>query len=234
MTTFTTHAASVWKDELLIFSAESQSALSKQLARWHVLPSALTLSELAAHLAQQPAAPYRLAVIAHDRDDLVQKCDRALAYLDDPGRTRFNLGNRIFYGRAQDYAHLRQTALLFPGFGAQHPTMVADLYKHFGIIRRWFEKLDPESRRRFQKNNLLFHQQGSDIDQRKAATSMAEPGFANSMDAVLAGNLSLHTLTELLGLSAEAMVGHSYGENAMMIASGMVDDYRFVVDLVRY
>ena len=53
------------------------------------------------------------------------------------------------------------------------------------------------------------------------------------MSAVLAGNLAMHqVLVKLLGLKADAMVGHSYGENAVLIASGMVEDYRFAANLV--
>ena len=225
-----------WRGELFVFAASSRAELVEQLRNFdaRLAQVAHTFADQADRCAmdataQPPAASHRLAIIAEPGDDCAANVARALDHLRDPKRTRFNVANRVLYEQSDVYAGLRRTALLFPGFGAYHPRMVADLYQHFQSVHTWIDTLAPSARASIVENPLLFPPLGL-----ISPTHRDEASFADTMGAVLAGNLAMHTvLAGLIGLKANAMVGHSYGENAMLIASGMVDDFRFVDDLVR-
>ena len=228
-----------WSSELLVFAAATRPALAAQVRAFadHVAaadrqgqPLAAEALRCAEAAGQAPGA-HRLALIADSRQDAAVRLTRALQHLDDPQRARFNLANRVFYETGEDdpAAAAQRTALLFPGFGAWHPSLVADLDRHFASVHTWIAGLEPETRRSITDNPHLFPYAAN-------ATASQDPAmaFAALMGAVLAGDLALYkVLHEVCGLQAGALVGHSYGENAMLLASGMVDDYRFIAGLVR-
>jgi acyl transferase domain-containing protein len=231
-------ARAPWSSELLVFAAATRPALAEQVRDFaaRVVQPAHLAQPLAdevlpcAAVAEAQAGAHRLALIADSRQECATRLARALEYLDDPQRTRFNLANRVYYAEHDltPQAVAATTALLFPGFGAWHPTLVADLYTHFQSVRAWVDGLDPPTRRAILENPQLFPAAAPAGSQTPATT------FAATMGAVLAGDLAMHALLcRGFGLQAGAMVGHSYGENAMLLAAGMVDDYRFVTELVQ-
>lgn len=172
-----------------------------------------------------PGDDFRLAVIAEDGSGLGEGLALALERLGRDDKTRFNLANRVFYGRAGDTRDARRTAFLFPGFGAHHPTMVADLLAAFPTAQAWFNGLPAGARARFEANPLLFPTRGEGVG----------AGFAETIDAVLLGSLAM---VEVVGhicpdVTCEAMAGHSYGETAVLLAAGMVAEPGPVFDLLR-
>ena len=251
-----------WPSELLVFAAETRAALREQLRAFAAnLPAApeQPLARTALRCAEtvgQTAGAHRLALLVDDWQDGAARITRAMQYLDDPQRTRFNLANRVMY-EANDPAApdpARATALLFPGFGAWHPSMVADLYRHFQSVHAWIDGLDAATRSSILENPQIFPASApaggqppdgitshAKAQRREESSSFVTPSsmapeesFAAMMGAVLAGDLVMHTLLSSgFGLRAGALAGHSYGENAMLIASGMVHDYRFIADLMR-
>jgi acyl transferase domain-containing protein len=231
-------ARAPWSSELLVFAAATRPALAEQVRDFaaRVVQPAHLAQPLAdevlpcAAVAEAQAGAHRLALIADSRQECATRLARALEYLDDPQRTRFNLANRVYYAEHDltPQAVAATTALLFPGFGAWHPTLVADLYTHFQSVRAWVDGLDPPTRRAILENPQLFPAAAP------AGSQTPATAFAATMGAVLAGDLAMHALLcRGFGLQAGAMVGHSYGENAMLLAAGMVDDYRFVTELVQ-
>jgi acyl transferase domain-containing protein len=232
-------ARTPWAGELLVFAAATRPALAEQVRDFaaRVVQPAHLAQPLAAEVlpcaetaGAQSGGAHRLALIADSRQECATRLARALEYLDDPQRTRFNLANRVYYAEHDltPQTIAATTALLFPGFGAWHPTLVADLYTHFQSVRAWVDGLDPPTRRAILENPQLFPAAAP------AGSQTPATAFAATMGAVLAGDLAMHALLcRGFGLQAGAMVGHSYGENAMLLAAGMVDDYRFVTELVQ-
>jgi acyl transferase domain-containing protein len=213
--------------ELLVFSAASRGSLIEKLTEIssQQVPS---LAELALRLAELPAESHRVALIANDPADLTAKAANAASRLASSDKARFNFANQIFYGQIENGAPLQKVAFLFPGFGARHATLMEDLYQFFPSVREWFDGLEGEYRSRLLENSLLFP---SLI---KASESPARrPDFADTIDAVLVMNLAMYKLfaAHLPDLRCNAMLGHSYGENAMLLASGMVKDYRQIINL---
>src|SRR5262245_17662345 len=215
--------------ELLVFSAGDWTTLHDRV-RAVVDESIRTrpLRALARQLANHPAAPCRLAIVAADADDLIGKARKALQLLSE-GRRPLNVAHRIFADRAPDEPP--KTAFLFPGFGTQYPNMLAGLYDRFPVVRHWFDAQCDTDRSRWRRNAFLFSDAAGD-----AATKVRlhqEARLRHIWDASLVANLSYFTLASYLGLRCDAIVGHSFGENAALIAGGLVSSYAPVVKLLR-
>lgn len=225
-------AGSGWQGELIAFAAGTRAGLVEQIRNFvgQLADGQETLAELAAARARDirmSEGGHRLAILADTREECAERAAKALETLNDGKRTRFNVANRLLYEVGEEAGKL---ALLYPGFGAYHPSLVADLYRAFVGVRWWIDGLDEASRRTIFDNPVLFGSIGPE-----GANRAHGAGFADTMGAVLAGNLAMHqVLTRTLGVRPDAMVGHSYGENAMLIASGLAAGYRFATDLVQH
>jgi acyl transferase domain-containing protein len=212
--------------ELIVLSAASRDALIEKLSEISKYKPR-SIADLA-DLAESPAESHRVAFIVSDLADLAMKAENAASRLASSDKPRFNVANQIFYGQAAEDAQLQKIAILFPGFGARHATLMEDLYQFFPSVREWFDGLPQEDRVRFLQNVLLFP-----TSARGSGKPVEAPGFAETIEAVLVMNLAMYNIiaTHLPDLRCDAMVGHSYGENAMLLASGMVKDCRKVIDL---
>lgn len=85
----------------------------------------LTLDELAGSLAQRPALPWRLAVVAASVPDAAE----VLLSLDE---------RRLLRGCAAQGAP--GLTYLFPGVGSHHPAMAAGLYRSMPVFRSVFDR----------------------------------------------------------------------------------------------
>ncbi len=195
-----------------------------------ILLSAPTRAALIAGLAAlqggaaprcHPADSHRMAIAAPAETigAVLAQAQARLAKDDKPG---FNLANRIFYATAPRWQP-DPVALLFPGFGGRHPSMVADLISMFAPVAAWFGSLPAPVQARLRANPLLF-----------AGAEGPAPGFAEAIDAALIGDL---TMAELLrhacpALRPAALLGHSYGETAALHAAGLVPDVGAVAALL--
>jgi amino acid adenylation domain-containing protein len=190
---------------LLLLSAASREALQEALAQ----------ARSGAAPVSDPRHGWRLAVVAERDEDLLDALTLAERRLAKDDKPRFNLANRVFMGEVAEDPAARRTLLLFPGFGAQHPSLVRDLIAHFPAVQAWFEELPEAARRRLTTNPLLF-----------GATEERPPRFADTLEAVLVADLAMYRLleTHLPGLQVQGMLGHSYGDTALLSASGMVPD----------
>ncbi|WP_051237175.1 type I polyketide synthase [Ottowia thiooxydans] len=197
------------RGKLLLMSAASQEEL---------------LAELANILAGHQPHPWndtelhRLALVADDDEGLaaaIQLASERLTRGSD--KPVFNLANQVFYGRRTENVgeevEPHRVAFMFPGFGAHHRTLMADLLAAFPEVQQWFDALPADARKRFESNTLIHP--GTD--------QPAAPDFRQGIDAILLGSLALHTVLARCapGLACDAMIGHSYGETAVLAASGM-------------
>ena len=171
-----------------------------------------------------PSDGLRLALVAADAADFADAIALAQARLVSFDRPYLNVGNRVFMSRCTPGEPVQPVAFLYPGFGARHPTLWGDLLAHFPVVRAWRDALPAVTRERLAANPLLHPE--------REATRPAQ--FADSLDAALAGSLALHELFVRCqpALVADAMLGHSYGETAVLVTAGMVGDPGPVFDLM--
>src|SRR5262249_8334362 len=110
-------------------------------------------------------------------------------------------------------------AFLFPGEGSQYPGMLADLCIHFPEVRHWFDTSDRIASELDQSvlpsEHLFGRLAGDDGDGRLWSAPTA-------VNVVLNAQWALYQVLTRLGLSPDAVVGHSSGELLALAAAGVL------------
>ena len=164
------------------------------------------------------SGPYRAAVIGSDDEKLQANLATVVRHLDRTGR-RLRSPMGAYYGHVA--ADPGPVALLFPGQGSQHPGMLADLCVAFPSMRAWFEGLDAAVAdiTDVPPTSLAFPPPGIDDEERREIEALLLTMEGGAQLGFIAG-LALHELLTRLGIRADAMLGHSNGEHAALVASG--------------
>ncbi|HVK25813.1 MAG TPA: SDR family NAD(P)-dependent oxidoreductase [Actinokineospora sp.] len=205
------HGRDEWPAELLTFRGADRAAARRQAERMLTLAttnaahgSPWTLRDLArtaAERADRDAAPIRIAVVAHNLAELATQLRAAV----DGGNA---VGLHVAGERAQG-----KLAVLFPGQGSQRPGMLAELFVAFPDLGRLARSVGADT-------DVIFPPSafGADTAQadRLRDTRAAQPALG------LAG-LAVHHLLGRLGVSADLLAGHSYGELVALTAAGAMD-----------
>ena len=199
--------------------AERAAALESRLRDEPGIP----LARLAAAGAGGKPGPWRLALLCRDAAELARELKRARSLLAADRATE--IGNkRVFCAAADSGAGPPNIAWLFPGLGSQHAGMLADLRPVFPAVAEWLEALDrvlpagpegPPSRLFFSSEDRSPAEQ---TDGRKLLASLSSGALAG-----FTASLALSEVLGGLGLRPRAIAGHSIGENAALVAAGMVD-----------
>lgn len=172
----------------------------------------------------------RLAIVASSVETLNGHIQQAIERLESNSKSSFTSGSHLFYREVSEPP--AKTALLFPGFGASHPTLFEDLYQHFPSIRKWFHSFDSRYRERFLDNPELFPNQLRPARTSEATVAKIQRKYLYHIDCILLSNLACyHVVSNLLGLQADTMMGHSIGENSMLVASGCIPNLRNLLDM---
>ncbi|MFD9000301.1 SDR family NAD(P)-dependent oxidoreductase [Streptomyces sp. NPDC059582] len=237
-----------WPAELFVFRGRDTAAAHRAIQElltaaeadgrpWRLRDLALS----AARRADVSGDPARVAVVATDVDDLIDRLRRALAGEHDPGR-----GIHVARGvepvpgthlaGKPDPAHGTQVAeqhapahgthlagdraegavaFLFPGQGSQRTGMFAELFIAFPELRHYLELGGDHA-------DLLYPPAAFDDtarDRQRAAltdTRVAQPALG------IAG-LAAHALLTTAGVRPDMAAGHSYGELVALCAAGALD-----------
>jgi acyl transferase domain-containing protein/phosphopantetheinyl transferase len=230
------HAPSA--SELVMLGATSLAALRESLAglqqrlRETPLPA---LAAIAAHSARAAQGPYRLAVVAADLEDLAKKMAQAAEKLAAPEPRPFKTRSGLYFGVAEQPPG--KLCFLFPGEGAQYPDLLADVAVNFPAARAWFGFLEstliPGQR---DSRAPVFFPPPTLIDEaqrRQLEDQLYDMDVAS--EAVFCASMALFDVLSGLGLKADAMLGHSTGENTALTASRVrrFDTHREIADTVR-
>lgn len=217
-----------WDTEVFIIQGESRQDMMKaveRLCRFISSNPALELKDLAFTLnCPLQESGYRLAIVANTLGDLEKKLNHSLKQLVNPDRNRIKDKSGIFFFE-EPLSREGTLAFLFPGEGSQYVNMLADLYHHFQDVRACFDRIDQaflNNKREMLPSQIVF------------PPALAQPSETNSSEqmlwqmdfavaAVFIANQALFTLLDHLEIRPDAMVGHSSGEFAALIASGAVD-----------
>lgn len=196
---------------LVLLSAPTRAGLARLLPRVRDGQPPIT----------DPHHPWRMALVAHSAADLAEVLTLAERRLASHRKPCFNLSDRVMVGSEEESLGASRGLILFPGFGAHHPSLARDLIAHFPGVRDWFDALPESARQRLAENPLLF-----------ATERPAQ--FADQLEAVLVADLAMYQVidTYLGGFQAWGMLGHSYGEMALLSASGMVPDAEAVLSFL--
>lgn len=186
------------RSRLVVTRAGTRAALRQNLeeiARHVAELNARDLTELQGIIGTQSSdGDYCVAIVCDSTDDLLRKIDRAAKQLADDGRRRIQDRSGIYF--QEERLGGAKLAVLFPGEGSQYPGALADLAPEFPEVAALVARRSAEE------------------------TSMWEMLPAIAM--VLTSDMALFRVLQQLGVRPDAVAGHSTGEIAALMASGMI------------
>lgn len=210
--------------ELLVLRAESAAELAasaRRVAERIQAEAGLDLGGLALALARRAAdtgGDHRLALTATSTETAAERLQSAADKIDNKGKP-FKTRSGIVYGHGDAAGRI---AFLFPGEGSQYGGMLGDLAMAFPQARAWFDLLEATygESRDYRPSDALFPPPTAVTDdaRQRAADHLYDMDMAS--ESVFTASQAINTLLKSTGLTADAMVGHSTGENSALVASG--------------
>ncbi|MCA9715758.1 MAG: acyltransferase domain-containing protein, partial [Myxococcales bacterium] len=222
------------RSELITISAASASSLvAEARARVELLRAHAGAPELLAFVARDlqrrfdAGAAHRLALVAADAETLAARLARAAERIERAPQTSFELPDGACYGVGAPTA--RAVGFLFPGQGSQYVGMGAELAMNDDDARAVWDRaasLSFASEPGARVHQVVFPPPRFSDDARAAdqarlqATRWAQP-------AIGCTSLALLAVLRRLGVSPQAVAGHSFGELTALRAAGALreDDF---------
>ncbi len=171
-------------------------------------------------LNQTVSDAYRLAIVASDEEDLRAKLGQAAERLRSQPEESFAAPGGIYYGHGEGSP---KVAFLFPGQGSQYLSMGADLAMGFEPARQiWDQAAGLALNGGVPLQQVVFPRPVfSDAERQEQATRLTATEWAQP--AIGAASLGQLALLRELGITAECVGGHSYGEITALCAAGVLD-----------
>ncbi len=222
-----------WPCELFVWRAADKQGLIQELsasaARVAQSPGD-ALRELAAANSRQgrPAGRAALAIVAESPADLAKALESALRELREPGARKLPAG--IFLRLDdQPITPRGKVAFLFPGQGAQYPHPSRETAVFISELAGAIEAADYAFNGLFDKrfSHYLYPPRTFTAEARQQAgnalsdTKVAQPAIG----VISCGYLDF---LDRIGLSADMVAGHSYGEYTALHAAGVISREEFL------
>ncbi|MCH7840589.1 MAG: acyltransferase domain-containing protein, partial [Planctomycetes bacterium] len=218
-----------WPAELFLWRASSTDELVQSIDR---VTDALAqgaqplLRDLAAAVCRthgRAKGAHCLAVVATSIEDLVAKLSDAKATLNR-GDTEIHDPRGVYYS-GQRLTPPGRIAFVFPGQGSQTVNMLRDLSVVFSEVREVFEKADCALGETLGRPlSALIFPPPCFNDEDRAADQAALTETRVAQPAIGAADLAMLKLLSGLGIRAELMCGHSYGEYVALCAAGALTE----------
>lgn len=211
-----------WSYELLVFSADSRENLITELQSLEVAlqagakPKLRDLAYSYAKLVEMSPQVVCLSLVVENLSQLKECLNTVFAYLNSPNpqlppHIQLNLNN--------DSGIMPKTAFLFPGQGAQYPEMAREVALYFNEMRAALELADRHLGQRLSQfiypPSAYTEAEQTRNQQQLTDTQIAQPAIGT----VEVGYLDL---LNRLGVAADMVAGHSYGEYAALHAAGVL------------
>jgi malonyl CoA-acyl carrier protein transacylase/phosphopantetheinyl transferase (holo-ACP synthase) len=188
------HVGSYAGGRLLLFSAGHIESLRAAVASFANSPDAASFAKCNATLPEN--APLILAVVSSTPADRRAKVIRAGRLLGTSGRRRIQDRNGIYF-ESEPLAVAGRVAAMFPGGGSQYSGALDELTELLP------EKLDVRRLKAYEDSELFE--------------------FGPAVNTMVTSDLALFDLLSRLGVRPGALVGHSAGEVAALIASRAIE-----------
>ena len=161
----------------------------------------------------------RLAIDYENADELVKRCEKAISAFETDQPVTWNAlqAHGIYRGSGTP----GKTVFMFPGQGSQYVNMIRDLLEVEPVVRDTFKEAD----------EILTPILGKPLtsyiyaDGNEEALAQAEIELKNTtitQPALLTANVALLRLMDKFGFSPDFVIGHSLGEYAALVASGVL------------
>jgi acyl transferase domain-containing protein/NAD(P)H-dependent flavin oxidoreductase YrpB (nitropropane dioxygenase family) len=215
-----------WPAELFVWREDNRSRLTDSLkglaaalesgARPPLRDLSHTL--LSRFRANAPTGP-TVAIVAASIADLHDKLKSAVSAIEQ-GEDRLHDSRGIYYAQCPEF-HDAPVAFLFPGQGAQTLEMLGDLALAFSEVRSGFEAVDAGLIAEGRQAISIKVFPPTTLDEaasERARRALTETDVAQP--AVGAACVGMLRLLDALGLSADMVAGHSFGELVALHAAG--------------
>ncbi|MGB5962861.1 MAG: beta-ketoacyl synthase N-terminal-like domain-containing protein [Coleofasciculaceae cyanobacterium] len=224
----TAPSGSNWSYELLVFNADSRENLVKELQSLDAAlqagaePNLADLAYSYATVGAGTGALPRLSLVVESLTQLKEALKTVFAYLNSPNPQP--LPPYIQLNLAPD-SEVPKTAFLFPGQGAQYPDMAREVALYFNEMRSALEFADRHLGQRL--SQFIYPPSAySDLEQTHNQQQLTDTQIAQpAIGTVEVGYLDL---LRRLGITADMVAGHSYGEYAALHAAGVLSRKSFL------
>ncbi|TMF05935.1 MAG: SDR family NAD(P)-dependent oxidoreductase [Chloroflexi bacterium] len=219
-----------WPAELLVWRRPTTEALRAALEQCHralVEGARPLLADLALSLwkanRSEPSQP-TLAIVATSVEDLEDKLGIALDSMRS-STARLHDPRGIYYAENPPDDN-GKVAFLFPGQGSQYPNMLGQLAMTFAEVREAFDRAEGRLAGQLERPlggyvsppTAFSPEKEHALRQALTRTEVAQP-------AVGAADLGMFHLLTRLGLKADFMAGHSYGDYVALCAAGALTEH---------
>ncbi|WP_437578421.1 SDR family NAD(P)-dependent oxidoreductase [Sorangium sp. So ce887] len=213
--------------ELVLLSADTPAALAdrvRALAKAAETPESLRFLARESALSFDASRPARLGLCATDEADLRKKLEQVAAHLGAKPEQAL-AAPLVHYASGEAPG---QVAFLFPGQGSQYLAMGADVLMTFDAAREAWDAAAGVSIADAPLHEVVFPRPVfSDEDRAAQEARLRETRWAQP--AIGATSLAHLSLLGALGVRADALAGHSFGEIAALHAAGALS----AADLLR-
>ncbi|WP_437486954.1 SDR family NAD(P)-dependent oxidoreductase [Sorangium sp. So ce1014] len=213
--------------ELVLLSADTPAALAdrvRALAKAAETPESLRFLARESVLSFDASRPARLGLCATDEADLRKKLEQVAAHLGAKPEQAL-AAPLVHYASGEAPG---QVAFLFPGQGSQYLAMGADVLLTFDAAREAWDAVAGVSIADAPLHEVVFPRPVfSDEDRAAQEARLRETRWAQP--AIGATSLAHLALLGALGVRADALAGHSFGEIAALHAAGALS----AADLLR-
>lgn len=204
---------------LYFISAETKDELQRLLAENMVLFKSGVLPKSVCPTSNEVEKPERLAIDYESAEELIKRCEKALSAMqaDVPVTWGALKAHGIYRGSGKP----GKVVFMFPGQGSQYVNMIRDLRDVEPVVHDTFleadEILTPILGRPL---TSYIYAEGNE-----EALAQAEKELKNTtitQPALLTANVALLRVMEKFGFSPDFVIGHSLGEYAALVASGVL------------
>jgi polyketide-type polyunsaturated fatty acid synthase PfaA len=209
--------------ELVVLCEDDRAALvrsARDLAASSSKPGALT------HIARETQGRFRsdarcrLAVVASDEADLASKLAQAADKLEKGAGATLVVPGSVYF--SEEAPRASGVGFLFSGQGSQYVGMGGDLAMTFDASRAVWDDEATEKVGDVALHEVVFPRPVfSDEDREAASKRLRATEWAQP--AIGAVSASLLALLRAVGLKADCVGGHSFGEVSALYAAGVLD-----------
>ena len=170
------------------------------------------------------SAPVRMAIIATSWAEFSKRCALALKAMDDQEKWGFLQAQGVLLTNDAPLHAKAKVAHMYPGQGSQYVGMTHDLYQRYAAVQQvWAqadqtmtEVLDGETLSSFVLRSNLSKEEQVEAEHKLKQTEYTQP-------AMLTADLAIERALNDHGLHPDMVAGHSLGEYAALMASGILD-----------